>query len=244
MDPDYYRLVAAVEDEHWWYVARRRILSRVLLNLRLAAGARILDAGCGTGGNLQMLSQHGRVSAFEMEPYSREVAAGKRFGEVLTGSLPDDIPFDAATFDVVTALDVIEHIENDAGALRAIRGLLVPGGTLILTVPAYQFLWSSHDEVNHHCRRYTLSGVTDTLRKAGFDTVHATYFNTWLFPAIAATRLVGRVLPRSGQRSDLRLPPRIVNRLLTVVFGSEAWITSTHTLPFGVSILVVARPRP
>ena len=244
MDPDYYRLVAAVEHEHWWYVARRRILSRVLLNLRLAAGARILDAGCGTGGNLQMLSQHGHVSAFEMDPHSREVAAGKGFGEVLTGSLPDDIPFDAATFDVVTALDVIEHIENDAGALRAIRGLLAPGGTLILTVPAYQFLWSSHDEVNHHYRRYTLARVTETLREAGFDSVHATYFNTWLFPAIAATRLFGRILPPSRRRSDLRLPPRIVNRLLTVVFGSEAWITPTHTLPFGVSILLVARPRP
>ncbi len=241
MDADYYRLIARIEDTHWWFVARREILSSVLRSLDLPHDPRLLDVGSGTGGNLPMLSEYGRLLAIERDRSARRVASERGVCEVLPGSLPGQVPCDSESFDVITVLDVIEHIEDDGTALEDIRRLLAPGGRLLITVPAFPFLWSHHDEVNHHFRRYTRTQLCDVLRSAGFEVVRVSYFNTWLFPLVVVIRLLGRLNPRPVPGGDFRLPPRLINRALRAVFSSESNVVARRSLPFGVSIFAVAR---
>lgn len=244
MDADYYRLIAEIEDEHWWFVGRRRILSSILESLNLSTGSRILDVGCGPGGNLAMLADHGIVTAVEMDRYARDVASARGICDVVAGSLPEEVPFEPASFQLVTAFDVIEHIDDDRAALESIRDLLAPGGHLIVTVPAYRLLWSRHDVVNQHRRRYTRTMLSDTLRSTGYEIERASYFNTMLFPVAAPARLLGRLLPGSSASSGLQLPPAPINRFLAGLFAAESHLLKHFGLPFGLSVLAVAYVRP
>ena len=240
MDAAYYAEYAAAEDAHWWFVARRRILDRVLDGLDLPADAAILEAGCGTGGNLAMLARHGRLLAFEIDDGAREVADKRSVTDVAAGALPEPIPFGDECFDLIAMLDVLEHVADDRGALVNLRERLVPGGRLLVTVPAYMFLWSRHDEINHHQRRYTRSALARLMQETGYDVRHATYFNTLLFPLVFGVRTLNNLLGRD-EGSDLAMPSPPVNKLLTQVFASERHLVPRATLPFGVSILLVAQ---
>lgn len=240
MQPDVFQRMAEIQDVHWWFVARRHILSAVLDRLELPAGARIIEIGCGTGGNLAMLSRHGSVSALEPDAMARAFARIRGGVDVHEGALPDRVPFEDGAFDLVVALDTIEHIDNDRATLETLLGLLRPGGALVVTVPAYQFLWSRHDEVRQHRRRYLKRTLLDMVRAVGFRPVYSSYFNTWLFPAIAAIRLVRRAFG-NGRGDDDTLPPPFLNWLLTKIFSSERYLIGRVPLPMGVSIIVVAR---
>jgi SAM-dependent methyltransferase len=238
MDPSYYREMAAVEDRHWWFEARRRILGAVLDRLTLGPEAEVLEVGCGTGGNLPMLARYGRLHACEPEADARALAEARGLATVAAGGLPDDLPFGGKPFDLIALLDVLEHVAADEASLAALHARLKPGGTLLVTVPAYRFLWSAHDEVNHHVRRYTRGDLVRKLRAAGFHVRRATYFNTLLFPVIATVRLAGRRAGKTG--SDLALPGDALNSLLTRIFASERLVVPRLSLPFGVSLLAVA----
>ena len=158
MDKSVYLRMAEQDAEHWWFVARRRILQDQIASLQLPQGARILEAGCGPGGNLAMLSEFGKLDAFELDEDARQIASAKSGIEVRSGALPGDIGYQPGSFDLIAALDVIEHIEHieaDLESVQALAKLLRPGARLIITVPAYQWLWSEHDDRNHHKRRYT-----------------------------------------------------------------------------------------
>lgn len=246
MDPQLYRQFAEQEDRHWWFAGRRAVVAACLERwLPPKADRALLDVGCGTGGMLPVLSRFGRVTAVESEPAALEVAARKAGASavVLPGRLPDQLP--AGRFDVVTAFDVIEHVPAPVESLAAMAGRLAADGRLIVTVPAFMFLWSEHDVLNHHYVRYTDALLREQLGAAGLDVLHTSYFNTWLFPAVAAVRAVQRVLPawlRGPASSDLGLPPAPVNRALRTLFSSEAEVVSRVRVPAGVSLLAVARP--
>ena len=240
MDPAYYERYAQVEDGHWWFRARRRIVGRVLDGLRLPDGARLLEAGCGTGGNLAFLARYGRLDAFEIDARARELAGARGVTKVKDGALPDRIPF-SGPYDAILMLDVLEHVQDDRAALVALHQRLAPGGALVMTVPAFPFLWSRHDVVNHHFRRYRRTGLVDQLREAGFHVQHATYFNTTLFPLVAAARVIGNLRGQTGGSDADVIPSPLVNRLLETVFGGERFVVPHMRLPFGVSILAVAR---
>ena len=160
MERQVYERIDALADRHWWFLSRRRILEAAIGRLTGGArGLRLLEAGCGPGNNLSMLAKFGTVSAFEPDQAACQQAASRHGGEVRRGGLPDAVPFSPGSFDIALMADVLEHVEDDAAALNAVASMLAPGGLLIVTVPAYGWLWSRHDERHHHYRRYTLSAL-------------------------------------------------------------------------------------
>ncbi len=246
MEKDFYLQYASVEDKHWWFVARRQIIKQVICRLNLPNNAQILEAGCGTGGNLQMLSRYGQVSAMELDQIACQLANQRQVTHVKPGSLPDNIPFEK-DYDLILILDVIEHLDNDLSGLEALYYKLKPGGYLLVTVPAYMFLWSEHDEINHHKRRYRLKALKQVVKKAGYEVDYGSYFNTFLFPLVAIVRILAKLLPKQDKKnqnqisSDLVVPSKSVNQILKFIFASERYFINKFPFPFGVSILLLAR---
>lgn len=242
MDVQVYRRMAELDSTHWWFVARRRILEALIeRKVRPPANARILEVGCGTGHNLEMLSGFGHVEAIELEPEARALSS-KRLGRpVHDAALPDLSLFPADHFDLVALLDVLEHVDDDNAALAAIRGRLKPGGKLLVTVPANRWMWTSHDAAHHHHRRYQKGELGAVATRAGLEIDLLTHFNTLLFPPIAAARLAGKLLGRDS--ADDAIPPRPVNTMLQTVFGLETALVGRVPLPFGVSLVAIfSRP--
>lgn len=248
-----HRLHDELDDDHWWFAARRRIVLQVLRRALKERVARnqgppaILDVGCGAGATLRELARLGEACGIDVEPSAVEAAARRSGCPVRLGHLPDGVPFPAGSFDVVTMLDVLEHIEDDRGSLAAVERLLRPGGMLLCTVPAYRFLWSEHDVLNLHKRRYTRGQLGRRLQEAGLRVRKLTYYNTFLFLPIAAVR-VARGKPGSGgagagaePRPDLARVPAPVNALLRAVFGAERYWLRVGSFPFGVSVLALAQ---
>ena len=237
MDPAYAAVHAEEDRAHWWFQGRRAILLAEMARLLPGGGRRVAEVGCGSGGLLEALAGLGTAVGVEMDPVLREIARARGL-DVRAGSLPDDIPLEAARWDAACLFDVLEHVTDEAGALRACRRLLAPGGRLVVTVPAYAWLWSRHDELLGHRRRYTAGSLRAVVRAAGFAVDRVTYFNTLLAPPIMAMRVVRAALRRSSH--DLERPAPLVNRLLARAFGAEATLLRFVSLPFGISILLVA----
>ena len=237
MDAQAYLDMAEIEVNHWWFSARREILASVIKDLGLPPHAKILEAGAGTGGNLPMLSRFGQVDAMEMDVGASEYAEKTTGFHVKVGSLPADVPF-SGKYDLICMFDVLEHVEDAAGALARLAGMLVPSGRIIISVPAYMWLWSDHDVVLHHFRRYSRPRLRSELAAAGFHIQKLSYFNAALFPAAAAARVIGKLMKR--QPVGMRLPPPPINAALKRVFKAEASILRHANLPFGLSVLAVA----
>ncbi|HEY4426913.1 MAG TPA: class I SAM-dependent methyltransferase [Solirubrobacteraceae bacterium] len=242
MDRDYELQTHQAEDRHWWYRGRRTVIERVLDGLRLPARARILDAGCGSGRNMLELARHGSVTGVELSHTSVLVARDRGTGEVVEGSVLD-MPFTADSFDLAVSLDVIEHLDDDVGALREMRRTVTPGGSLLVTVPAYPWLWSGHDEINHHHRRYTRRSLERAAEEAGWEQVRTTYFNSLLLPAAIILRVLDRLSTKTTESSlDLWVPPRPINWLLERPLLLEAGVISHGgRIPAGLSLLAVFR---
>lgn len=243
MDKNFYLQYAAVEDRHWWFVGRRRIVETLIRQLNLPQDAKILEAGCGTGGNLTMLARYGQVAAMELDETACQLANERQVTTVKQGSLPDAIPF-TSQYDLIVILDVLEHIDDDLAALEILSARLKPNSWLLITVPAYQFLWSYHDEINHHKRRYTLKNLQRVVRQAGYSIRYGSYFNTWLFPLVSGVRLLKNLLKidqKSVASSDLNLPAKPINKFLTFLFASERYLINRFSLPFGVSVVLIAQ---
>ena len=244
MRQDVYTEMARVEESHWWFRARRRIIRHVLNKAELPQNIAILDAGSGTGGNLSMLSSYGTLYAMEMDDGARALANAKGLVNVESGMLPANLPFAQQQFDLAVMFDVLEHVEQDFDALVALHHRLQPGGRLLLTVPAFELLWSAHDEMHHHKRRYSLAPLILLVERAGYKVTFASYINFWLFPLIALLRLLGRLSPGTREKqenAELKIPPAALNGLLERVFASEARLTDRFRLPFGVSIILLSQ---
>jgi SAM-dependent methyltransferase len=240
MEREVYERLDLLQDRHWWFAGRRAIVERVIRHY-FGDGRRpsILEAGCGTGGNLAMLSRIGDPVAFEPDEYALRSAIAKADCDIRPGSLPEPYPFAGEQFDLIVALDVIEHVEKDLEGLQALRASLAPGGKLVMTVPALPWLWSAHDEHHHHYRRYTRTGLQRTLQEAGLRPVELTYYNTLLFPLAAGYRLLMTSIG-SKSSNDEALPPAPLNAALRAIFSAERFVIGRLPLPIGVSLLAVA----
>jgi SAM-dependent methyltransferase len=234
-----YDRMAELDQLHWWYRARREVLAALIRRRALPPrGGRILEVGCGTGHNLAMLAQFGAVEAIEVDPAARAVAE-QRLGRSV-GSVPlpelDGVPERA--FDLIGSFDVIEHIADDAAALASIARCLKPGGRFVMTVPAHGWMWSAHDVVNHHQRRYSKVGLKRLVQGSPLRLEALGYFNSLLFPLAVGARVAGKL---TGKRdSDDKLPPGPLNRALETVFAQEARLIGRVSLPPGLSLFAVA----
>jgi SAM-dependent methyltransferase len=233
--------MAAHDSTHWWYRARREILADYLTRYgKLPGDARILEIGCGTGHNLPMLAAFGAVEAIEIDPAARAIASerlGRPVGDAPLPALPG---IARGAYDLVAVLDVVEHIEDDVAALAAMKSLLKPGGKILIAVPAHQWLWSAHDVVNHHHRRYSKATLRAAITAAGLKPARLSYFNSLLFPLAAAARIAGRMTGRDD--SDDSPPAKPLNMLFEKVFGLERYLVGRVPMTPGVSIVTLASP--
>jgi SAM-dependent methyltransferase len=252
-----YAIMRRVEENHWWYAGRRQIIKSFLDPLcrnparregQDADGSQtsaqspalnILDVGCGTGANLEMLSQFGEAEGVDISAEALFFCRARGLTNVKQGEA-ERLPYADKTFDLVTGLDVVEHLDNDLTGLQEMRRVLRRGGHALLFVPAFMFLWGVQDEVSHHRRRYTLAGLKRIVREAGFEIERATYVNLSFFAPILLGRLLMRAV-RFRPESENNLTIGFLNGVLGRVLGAERWPLRHLNFPFGVSIICVAR---
>lgn len=233
-----YDRMAELDSRHWWYRARREILARLIeTKAKPPAGARILEIGCGTGHNLDMLGRFGTVDAVEMDEAARDVASARLGRPARMAMLPGLDGVERGAYDLIALLDVLEHVEEDRASLVSIAERLKPGGRILLTVPAHPWMWSAHDVVNHHKRRYTKKGFRNVLEQSGLKVELLSYFNSLLFPVAAAARLAGRVTGKED--SDDKLPPAPLNKAFEFLFGLERYAIGRVPLSPGVSLVAI-----
>ncbi|HEX8228824.1 MAG TPA: methyltransferase domain-containing protein [Chloroflexia bacterium] len=251
MEFEEYRIMREAEDVHWWYRGLRGVMFTLLeLDGRVDRRTKILDAGCGTGGNISALEQAGfaRVLGLDYNSHGIYFCRARGLDNICQGSLMS-VPFGDNSLQVVISCDVIndEGLPDEMQALRELFRVLAPGGRLFLNLPAYNFLRGEHDKATSVARRYTTSGIARKLRSVGFKVQRATYWNMFLFPLVLAVRLASRMRKedqREQVRSDIKVPSSPVNTLLTMVLRVEHKLLRRVNLPFGSSVGVVAvKPR-
>ena len=238
MQEQLYRTFHDVEAHHWWMVARREIILSVA-RARFRPGASLLDIGCGTGAFLEAARPHFAVSGLDIAPQAVAFCHERGLAEVFEGSAMDLGKVAGRVFDGILLLDVIEHLEDDFSALRKARELLADDGRLLITVPAFMWFWSEHDEVNQHKRRYTAVQLRNLLRDTGFTAEKLSYYNSFLFPVAVAVRAWQAVWGIKASEYDYR--PGLANSLLRWIFSLEKHVLPRWNFPFGVSLIAVAR---
>jgi SAM-dependent methyltransferase len=242
MDQALMKATLDVDEHHWWYRGRRRIIRSVLDQLPLPAGARVLDAGCGSGRTLEELIDYGSVSGVELNSDAAELARARGLGDILVGRL-EELTWAQDTFDLITCLDVVEHTPDDRLTLAELRRVCKPGGFMLVTVPAYQALWSLHDEANHHYRRYSRRSLRTAAVGAGWVVTRMSAFNSVLLAPAAVVRVAQRRIgPHQSYTNDLDLGPAWLNDVLELPLRLEAsWLARGRTLPVGLSLMAVLR---
>lgn len=247
MRPEMYEFLNRVEEHHWWFQVRRDIVLSLLTSFAPSdRPMRVLDIGCGTGMLVNALRQFGEV--FGIDPDEQAIAYSRKKikdpTRVQKGHLPDGLPRDQR-FEIVTLLDVLEHVEDDVGSLRAIKQVLLSPGILFITVPAFPFLWSGHDEINQHKRRYTMNELTRKLQCTGFKILKCSYFNTILFPVAFAFKAYSRMRWGNAPRAHIEsLPSSLMNSSLRSFFSVERFLLPYVNFPFGASLLAIASSEP
>ncbi len=225
------------EKEFWWYVARRKILKSVLSSLKINKG-HVLEVGSGTGGNVALLSEYGDYYGIDKEKlaidFSEKSHPKHNFKQI---NVPSELSEINQKFDLIAVFDVIEHVDDDKQTLTQLSHLLNDGGQIVITTPAFPFLWSSHDEVHHHFRRYTKTKLLDLCEDSGLKIKYHSFFNFYLFPVAVMVKLLNKFTRKNKpHKSNISV---LLNKLLGGIFGYEAKWLPKHRFPFGVSHLVV-----
>ena len=239
-----YQIFYELEESHWWYVGRRRIIVSFMKEICAQIPGRrprILDVGCGTGANLKTLSEFGDAEGVDVSSDALEFCRERGLTNVKLGAA-EELPYESGTFDLVTALDVVEHLDDDVGGLREMRRVLRPGGRALIFVPTFMWLWGVQDEVSHHRRRYTLPELRRAMTEAGFEVERTTYANiTFLLP-VFLVRIFMRV---TGLKTDseARINIPALNGIFARILGAESTFLRFMNFPIGVSGLCVARAK-
>ncbi len=239
-----YPILFRVEQSHWWHIGRRKILAAFVEDICSRVTdrrPRILDVGCGTGANVLMLSQFGDAEGVDISEDALAFCRERGLDKVKLGPA-EGLPYQDATFDLVTALDVVEHMDDDLAGLSEMRRVLRPGGRVLLFVPTFMFLWGLQDDVSHHRRRYRLPELERVLEQAGFEIERTTYANiTFFFPILLMRKLMRVTGIKAESENNINVPA--LNGVLGRLLGAESYFLRYMNLPFGVSGLCVARAR-
>jgi len=231
------------EKTHWWYCARREIVLSLLdLSLENMRKLKMIDFGCGTGAMLETLSEFGEVTGVDFSDKALEYCKSKFDGKLLQVNLNEKILLEDK-YDIAVAMDVLEHLDDDYTGLCNMKNALINGGNLIITVPAFMFMWSAHDDNNFHKRRYTAKNLKQLLLKAGFEIKYLSYYNFWIFPIVAFLRVFFNLFKfNKNSEAENKKSNKFVNGLLYRIFKSEKLFVSRNiSLPFGVSLITVAK---
>jgi len=231
-----------LEDSYWWFLARREIINKTIKKtIDINPDEYILDVGCGTCGIAEFLSKNFNVVAIDTSELALEYCKKRGVERVFQTTL-ENFPKNQYKIKAITILDVIEHIENDTEIVEQLYETLPIGGYVIATVPAYQFLWSFHDEVHKHYRRYTLTNFKNLINSAGFKIIFASYFNTFLFPFAIFKRFIDIVFKIEKKNEyAIEILPKPINSLFTKIFEFEKYFFPKISFPFGLSILLIAK---
>ncbi len=237
-----YAIMDRVEDKHWWFVGRRAILESFLQRIHSSLVTRhsplkILDVGCGTGANLEMLAQFGAAEGVDVSDEALDFCRKK--GLTVQKGLAETLPYANEAFDVTTALDVIEHLDDDVAGLEEIYRVTKTGGYSLIFVPAFMWLWGVQDDVSHHRIRYTRAQIVERIEKAGFKIERATYANFIFFAPILAGRTLMK-LTGIKPESENNVNVSALNGVFGRLFGAERLLLKNFDFPFGVSIVIVA----
>src|SRR5262245_6322344 len=241
-DAEYHRMFA-YEDAHWWFRGKRAVLAAMIVRWApRRPDVRCLDVGCGTGRNLQLLASYGRAFGTDLSPLALDFTRRRGASDV-TRSSATALPYRDDTFDVVTLLDVLYHqqVGDVAGSLREAHRVCRPGGLLLVTDSAFEWLKGPHDVAVHAARRFRREELAATIAESGFTVVKRSYMNALLFPIALAVRFAERRRFGSTAHSSLDLPSRPVNAALAAIYGLEARLLRHTSLPFGLSVLLAAR---
>jgi len=237
-----YEQMAELDDRHWWYRARREVLAALIRReTQLPKDAKILELGCGTGHNLAMLGAFGHVDGLELDEEARALSEKRLGRKVMSAPLPELAGVQDRGYDLIGAFDVIEHIADDRAALASIAAKLKPTGKFVMTVPAHQWMWSAHDVVNHHKRRYSKQGLRTLIEASPMKLERLGYFNSLLFPVAVAQRAASKA--RGAEDADVTLPPAPINTTLEKIFAAERYLVGRLPLPPGLSLFAVASAR-
>ena len=238
-----YAILNRVEDSHWWFVGRRLILESFLREMvekipNSKSQIRILDVGCGTGANLEMLADFGAAEGVDISDEALEFCRAK--GLKTHKGLAEKLPFPDESFDIVTALDVVEHLDDDVAGLKEMHRVLKRGGKTLIFVPAFMWLWGVQDDVSNHRIRYTKKQIVERLQKADFEIERATYANITFFTPILAGRTLMK-LTGIKPESENNVNVSALNGVFGKLFGAEKFWLKNFNFPFGVSIVIVAK---
>ena len=237
-----YEQMAELDDRHWWYRARREVLAALIRREALPPrDAQILELGCGTGHNLAMLASFGHVDGLELDEEARALSEKRLGRKVMSAPLPELAGVADCGYDLIGAFDVIEHITDDGAALASIVAKLKPTGKFVMTVPAHQWMWSAHDVVNHHKRRYSKRSLKALIDASPMKLQKIGYFNSLLFPLAVVQRAASKL--RDEENADLKLPPAPLNAALEKAFAAERYLVGRLPLPPGLSLFAVASAR-
>jgi len=237
-----YPILFRVEQSHWWHIGRRRIIASFVEDICRRVSdrrPRILDVGCGTGANLLLLSKYGDAEGVDISEDALAFCRERGLDKVRLGAA-ETLPYEDGTFDLVTALDVVEHLDDDLAGLTELWRVLRPGGRVLLFVPAFMFLWGLQDDVSHHRRRYRLPELRRVLERAGFEIERTTYANiTFFLPILVGRQLMRLTGIKAESENNINVPA--LNGVFGRLLGAESWILRYMNLPFGVSGLCVAK---
>jgi SAM-dependent methyltransferase len=236
VDSQLYDRFFDTEDRHWWFVGRRRLATALLE--QTGARGRILDLGCGTGGVLQHLGSFGDAIGLDPAPEAAQYCKRRDVPMVVGSGM--DLPFADSSFDIVLALDVIEHVPDDVALLREAQRVLRPDGVLLVTVPALPWLWSAHDDVNHHYRRYTMTTLRESLTAGGFRPQRISYYNGVLLPLAIARKFINRF--GGSDEHHLEDLPAPLNSTLRGILSLEGRVLRRRDLRLGASLITTAQP--
>ncbi len=242
MEEKLYHEMFLLETTHWWFRAKRRIVSYLMERYSPAsAHRRILDLGCGTGAMLKFLENKGEVTGLDCSQEALNYAKSRSRARLVQGILPEDLSRVGNGYDCVLMLDLLEHVPEDGVTLEKVRTVLSPQGIVMITVPAYQWLYSPRDSYHHHLRRYSYKDLRKLLTGSGYEILLLSYYNFFLFPLALITRIIDKVLKKEPG-PDLSLPPSPVNRILEEIFSSERFLLPRWRLPWGLSLIAVVTP--